>query len=1196
MKKSFKILLGIILFLAICIGALFYFISPIAKYVVEKNSINWTGRKITISKLKIHPFDGAIYIKDIKIYEANSDSTFFSCHDVYLKVSLGKILAKEYEIDEIKIDQPEISISQNGNKFNFDDLLKRFLPGPDKNKDTTVKAPDTHYYVTKVIINNGNITYNNVPIHNIIRVHNINFNLPEISWNKPESNLHLDFEYGTGGFFNIDLKANRKTFDYSLALSIDTYDLSQYYAPLKNYVRISSLSGSLTSKLNMSGKFNNPKEFSLSGFLNINKVEVKDPEQKKLFALGELSISVDTINVKKSQYIFHHIFVDKLYMILNEHDKGTNFSEIIKQEAVREQKAKDSVRGKSKVDYSNIITLVSSSISAMAVNFLSSNYHTDSLALRKGEFVFNDNTMANRFHYVVSNINIATDEIGPKNKSVLFKASATLNDTGKFDMAANLNFDLKKKTFNYKITTLGLKHISPIAKYLIEKYDVKYLGREVAIKGIKINALDGSVKIKGLKIYEANSDKVFLGCNTVFVKVDLPKLFNGTYAIDSVLFDQPEISIMQDGNKFNFDDLKARFKSTDTTQDTTPSKPIPYEVDNVIINKGHVVYNNVPIHNVFNLHDINFNLPQLIWNNPQTNAHLDFQYGTGGFFNIDMGANLNTKAYSLALEIDDYDISQYYAPVNSFLAISSLKGKLNTKLNIYGNFNDPKDFSTLGFIRVNDFELNDTNKQKVFGMGELYVDIDTVNVKHNIYSINNILMDKPFIRFDYYTAGNNISNMIKYTSPPGPVTDNNTGEVKPDFSNLFTLISSSIKMMAVDFFTTDYHTDSITIRNGQLLFSDYTLNRPFHYNVSKLNLVTDEISAKSKNIVFNASATLADTGKATMYADISIDLKNMLINYNITNFRLTDINPYMEYYVATPFTDGYMNYQSTDSVINRNLKSTNIIHINHIEVGKKMQTKSEYNVPMKLAIGLLKDDKGNIDLNLPANGNLDDPNYKVGKIIWPMLTDLIKKTAESPVKILAKIFSKNPEDISQLEFEYMQEKFAEKQKRKLEDVSKVLEKKKELQVEITQIIDSLEEKDELAISLAKQKYFDETNHTVNDSLLTRHKRKKVAKAENKIAAQDTLFEKYLNKKLNLTGNELITLEEKCIRLTGDSILNMQVHRIMEARNQEIMDYLINKKSIAKDRVKVVINKNTSQLNNSDQPQFKINYSAGDNHP
>jgi len=1197
MKKLRNIFLIFLLLIAVGITLLFVFISPIAKYEIEKNCIKWTGRKITIDSLNIHPFKSAVFIKNIKIYEADTNKVFFDCHDVYIKVSLFKILAGVYEINEIKIDAPEISVTQNGNKFNFDDLIKRFSSDTTK-KPATKNTSETQYFLKKIIINNGNITYNNAPIRNTFRIHNINFNLPQLSWNDPESKVHLDFKYGTGGNFNIDLDANRKTFDYNLTLAIDSYDLSQYYAPLKAYIKVSSIKGSLTTHIRMHGRFNNPKEFSLVGFLHLNDVDVKDSANKKLFAMNELNISVDTINIKNNQFIFHDILMNEPYIVLNDYENGNNISRLIKHQEIKKEEEKkeekkDTSKGKSKVDYTNIVTVLESSTKAMAIDFLSANYHVDSIGIRNGEFVFNDNTRANPFHYKVSKINIITDEIGPKNKSVIFNASALLNDTGKFAMSAKVNYDLRKKALTYKITTLNIKHISPIAKYLIEKYDTSMLGREVTIGHIKIDAMNGSIKIKDIKIYEYHSDKVFFDCHDFYVKLNMQKIFNGIYAIDTILIDQPEITISQDGNKFNFDDLKRRFSSKDTTKktDTTGGPKIPYEVDNVIINNGNVSYTNIPINNTARVHNINLNIQEVRWDKTDAHAHLDFKYGTGGAFDIDADANLKTLTYNLSLAIDGYDLSQYYAPLQSFLSISSLNGLLSADLIISGKINSPKDISATGSVQVDDFEMKDSTKVKVFAMGELFVDIDTINVKQGIYSINNITMDEPYMRFDYYTNGNNISHMIKYTAPPQPVTDNVTGQVKPDYSNIFTMISSSIKLMAVDFFSTNYHTDSILIHNGQFEYNDYTLNRPFHYNITNISLLTDEISAKSKNIAFSSKATLNDTGKVVMNANLSIDMKDMLINYNITDLRLADLNPYFEYYMGTPFTDGWMNYQSTDSVINRNLKSTNLIHIEKLKAGKKLAEKSAYNMPMHTAVALLKDDKGNIDLNLPASGNLDDPNYKIGKVVWPMIGDLLKKTAESPVKLLAKLFSKNPEDLKELEFDYLQEKLVEKQMHKLEDVHKILKKKKELNVEITQIIDSLQEKDELALAMAKKRYFEETKHIVNDSLISRHKRKKALHASDKIDTQDTLFDRYLNDKLHLNGTELMTVEDKCIQLVGNDVLDKEVHRLIAKRNEQIADFLIKEKELEPERIKISTNRDSARTDSVEQPLFDIKYSA-----
>lgn len=402
--------------------------------------------------------------------------------------------------------------------------------------------------------------------------------------------------------------------------------------------------------------------------------------------------------------------------------------------------------------------------------------------------------------------------------------------------------------------------------------------------------------------------------------------------------------------------------------------------------------------------------------------------------------------------------------------------------------------------------------------------------------------------------------------------------------------------MSLDLVNSNYHTDSITIRNAQFVYSDYTLNTPFHYNITNLDLATDKLNATKKSVQFNASATLADTGKLVMYADISLDLRNMLINYTLTNLRLSDLNPYLEYYIGVPFLDGYMNYQSTDSVIQRNLKSSNHIHIGGIKVGKKTNGSSVYHMPVRMAVSMLKDEKGNIDLNLPASGNLDDPNYKMGPLVGRIMSELIVKTAESPFKFLGKIFDKDkdPDDLKQFPFDYMQDKLAENQISKLEDIYKVLDKKKELNVEIIQDIDSLVEKDELALFLAKKQYYDETKHLVNDSLLSRRNKKKEFYAVNKVGAQDTLFDKYLNEKLHLTGNELMTVEDKCILLIGDAMLSSVVHKLIETRNRQITEYLLKKKGLTPERFKILTKKDSLRVEGDDQPRFKVNYKAEEN--
>ncbi len=484
--------------------------------MVEKNCLEWTGRRITIGSIKINAKRGSIYLKDLKIYEANGDSVFFDCHDIYLRVKIGKLFNKIYEVEKIQIDKPEIRITQNGNSFNFDDIIKRFSSG--KKADTT-KAPDTQYYVDSVYINNANITYNNVPIHNVFRIHDLNLRIPKLDWDKPESKLHLDFNYGIGGAFKIDMDVNRKTFAYTLFLVIDNYDLSQYYTPLKTLLKVSSLKGMLSTNLRIYGKFDNPEDFALAGFFSINDFELRDMEKRRLCSLHLLSLRIDTVNIGKHLIDVPLTLIDRPYMAFDMYDKGNNMTKMVKEKETPE--IKDPATGKVKIDYSNIFTLISSGSKAMG--FLGANYHADSIMIRNGEFVFNDLTPSHRFQYRVTKINLLTREVDETNHKLTIRATAALDDTGKFTLRASLFVDLKHKQFNYNVDTLKFSDVSPIAKYLLEKNSVKWTGRRITTGIIKVNAVKGSVFIKDIKIYEPDSTNVFFDCHDVYLRVNLKK-------------------------------------------------------------------------------------------------------------------------------------------------------------------------------------------------------------------------------------------------------------------------------------------------------------------------------------------------------------------------------------------------------------------------------------------------------------------------------------------------------------------------------------------------------------------------------------------------------------------------------------------------------------------------------------------------
>ena len=106
--------------------------------------------------------------------------------------------------------------------------------------------------------------------------------------------------------------------------------------------------------------------------------------------------------------------------------------------------------------------------------------------------------------------------------------------------------------------------ISPISKYLIEKYDLQYTGRQIEMDWAYVNPFSGYVYLSGIKMLELESDSVFFSTKGISLNVAMCKLFSKTYEISQLNLDQPRFLFIQNENKFIFCDFIEKFSSKDT--------------------------------------------------------------------------------------------------------------------------------------------------------------------------------------------------------------------------------------------------------------------------------------------------------------------------------------------------------------------------------------------------------------------------------------------------------------------------------------------------------------------------------------------------------------------------------------------------------------------------------------------------------
>lgn len=103
--------------------------------------------------------------------------------------------------------------------------------------------------------------------------------------------------------------------------------------------------------------------------------------------------------------------------------------------------------------------------------------------------------------------------------------------------------------------TIVILFISPITKYLIEKYDVKYIGRQIKMDLAYVNPFTGFIHFKNIKILELNSDSVFFSAQGLNINVELHKILSKTYEISDLTLNHPRGTIIQSNKQFNSNDL-----------------------------------------------------------------------------------------------------------------------------------------------------------------------------------------------------------------------------------------------------------------------------------------------------------------------------------------------------------------------------------------------------------------------------------------------------------------------------------------------------------------------------------------------------------------------------------------------------------------------------------------------------------------
>jgi len=238
--------------------------------------------------------------------------------------------------------------------------------------------------------------------------------------------------------------------------------------------------------------------------------------------------------------------------------------------------------------------------------------------------------------------------------------------------------------------------------------------------------------------------------------------------------------------------------------------------------------------------------------------------------------------------------------------------------------------------------------------------------------------------------------------------------------------------------------------DGSANFADYSIEPSFATGILELNGAVTGLSSDP-----SSRAKVKLDGKVDKYAPVEIGGEaNLLsadvytdLSMNFRNMELTTFNPYSGKFAGYNISKGKLSTELKYLVQDRKLDASHHIVIDNLEFGEKTDSKDAAPIPLKLAVALLKDRKGIIDLNLPVSGTLDDPEFRLGPIIWKALLNLLTKIVTAPFAALGALFD-GGEDLQFVDFDAGKAELPVAQTEKLNQLAKALVERPQLKLNV----------------------------------------------------------------------------------------------------------------------------------------------------
>lgn len=740
----------------------------------------------------------------------------------------------------------------------------------------------------------------------------------------------------------------------------------------------------------------------------------------------------------------------------------------------------------------------------------------------------------------------------------------------------------------FALFLIALKAAPSFAKSYIEEHSQEWIGRDIKINNISLSLTSFTLSIDTLAVYEKDCKTPFASFETFRVNVNPTHLLKKEISVSEIYLKGFYAQVIQNGDNFNFSDILEKLNETDSTAAPTDTIAVAnaastdsskvdtlslnamitqalggltLSVENITIEKSNIVYEDQKIGSKFKLEDFSLRIPSVYFSDKDTDAGITLKFADGGDLNVKLLFNMETENFNVLVGLHNFNMACANPYLKDFINYKDFKGLLNVDLDVAGNSKTPLASNIKVHVTLDGINLTETS-DKTISLNRLDIGVSKANLEEMDFMIDSVIVDGVNAHFDLFKNGNNFTTLLSpkgsqaATADSTTVTEKTAPEEKSE-------TSKSVKFVL----------NKLHVKNTIFTANDRTLKKPFSFKVSGINVSGSNINLNTPCAI-NVSASLPEGGSFSLkYKGAFSDLSTLDAYISVKNLALKHFTPYSHHYTGYPISAGTLAFASDNKMVKNEIDSKNTIDIYNISVDDKdPDSDPEFMVPMKIGLYILKDKDEKIQFDVPVKGNITDPEFSYGKIIWKTVMNLLIKVAVSPLRLAGNLAASGAEALGfdlgkndEVVIDPLTPNFTSEQFAKAQKMVQVVAADPNLTMTFIQSFNMKKTVEEYRTRKLKTDFYKDTK---GKKTLNELDEKEIIDIDDK----DSAFVAYAAK----NGSKLtkVALEKEILNNAGK-------------RNQEMQRVLQKQKGVTKKNIKVITAPRKDLVKHKGKPMYKV---------